>query len=131
MQNVPENLNPLYDAAGTPGPLNGILTALEKEETPWLVIAVDMAFVDEVALESLIAHRNSGTVASCFFNSETRRPEPLLAIWEPRAYPLLLAFSKSGSSPTTFLERHPVTLVEPPHERVLVNVNYCAEVLDG
>lgn len=123
-QGVPENLNPLYDAAGTPGPLNGILTAFQKAKTAWLVVAVDMPFVDALALETLIAGRGSDTLASCFFNRERQSPEPLLAIWEPLAYPQLISFSKQGgSSPRKFLEHNHITLIQPHDERVLVNVN--------
>lgn len=123
-QGVPEILNPLYDAANTPGPLNGILTAFQARKTAWLIFAVDMPFVDEAAIESLIAHRDPSTFATCFRNRETRAPEPLLAIWEPQSYLLLTEFARGGgASPRKFLEMYPVTAIDPPDNRMLANIN--------
>lgn len=123
-QGVPEILNPLYDAANTPGPLNGILTAFQTRETAWLIVAVDMPLVDGSVIETLISHRDPSTLATCFLNRETRAPEPLLAIWEPQSYPLLMAFALSGgASPRKFLETYPVTAIDPPNERILANIN--------
>ena len=37
-------------------------------------------------------------MATCFHNPDTKFPEPLITIWEPRAYPVLLEFLSQGYS---------------------------------
>jgi molybdopterin-guanine dinucleotide biosynthesis protein A len=124
-QNIPSALNPLPDVAGVGGPLNGIMTALAHRRVAWLVVAIDMPFVDGTAIEALIKERDTSRIATCFYNKETGRPEPLLALWEPPAYELLQEYVRDGGfSPRQFLSRQTVKMIDPPHERLLVNVNH-------
>ena len=75
----------------------------------WLTVAVDMPFVDELALERLVAGRDKTKMATCYYNRETRQPEPLLTLWESIAYNPLLSFAENGNiSPREFLKTHPV-----------------------
>jgi molybdenum cofactor guanylyltransferase len=124
-QNVPAHLNPIIDAYDIPGPLNGILSAFSlNASTAWLAIAVDMPFVNDQAIEALLSGRDKTKVATCFRSPQTQQPEPLLTLWEPAAYPLLQKFAEERNvSPREFLKRHPVKLIEPPDERMLLNFN--------
>ena len=124
-QNVPAHLNPIIDAYNMPGPLNGILSAFRSNATAaWLTIAVDMPFVNDQAIETLLSSRDETKVATCFHNPKTQQPEPLLTLWETMAYPLLQKFAERGNvSPREFLKTHPVKLIEPPDERILINFN--------
>lgn len=124
-QQVPADLNPLVDVYDLHSPMNGILSAFKKSNnTAWLIIAIDMPNVDGPVLELLISNRDTQKAATCFFNPEEKFPEPLLTLWEPKAYPLLLQFVNNGKvSPRDFLKSHPVHLVNPPDNRILKNVN--------
>lgn len=124
-QNVPAHLNPILDAYNITGPLNGILSAfMSKANIAWLAIAVDMPFINDHAIEALLASRDKTKLATCFRNPQTQQPEPLLTVWETTAYPLLLKFAEEGNiSPRDFLMKHPVNLIEPPDERILISFN--------
>lgn len=129
-QALPEGLNPLYDAYPIQGPLNGILSAFRYRRAAWLVVAVDMPFVDDSAIEALITNRDSYACATCFFNNERNAAEPLAALWEPVALPLLVQFAEQGGrSPSKFLATHRVRMVDPPDPRMLLNINSPADAL--
>ena len=125
-QYVPLHLNPLPDGFDFSGPLNGILSAFSfKPDASWLVVAVDMPFVTSAVLQLLISNRDKHKLATCFFNPETQQPEPLLTVWEDKAYSYLMKFAENGSiSPRDFLKSHPVKMIQPPDEKILRNVNY-------
>lgn len=124
-QQVPEQLNPVVDQFDLQSPLNGILTAFKKfPDTAWLTVAVDMPYVDDHVLNTLIAHRAGDKVATCFYNASQKLPDPLLTIWEPAAYPLLLKFTGQGRiSPRDFLSAHHAHMIHPPNDKTLVNIN--------
>jgi molybdopterin-guanine dinucleotide biosynthesis protein A len=128
-QNVPFNLNPIADRFNFRSPLNGILSAFAHEPgVSWLVIAVDMPFVDDYALHRLISSRDKTKMATCFYNAAEKQPEPLLTLWEQSSYPFLLKFAQDGNvSPRDFLNSHPVALINPPNEKTIVNVNFPIE----
>ena len=125
-QDVPSCLNPLHDSFSIEGPLNGILSAFAFRPTrSWLIVAVDMPYVDEDSLRRLIQNRDRTKMATCFYNPQTQQPEPLLTLWETSAHPLLLRFAQSGKkSPREFLRTHPVAMIQPPDNKVLLNFNY-------
>lgn len=125
-QEVASYLNPLRDTFPLEGPLNGILSALAFRPTAgWLIVAVDMPYVDGDALQLLLAERDKTRMATCFFNQDTQQPEPLLTLWESHAWPALKAFAEAGRiSPREFLRTHPVKMIDPPDRRILVNFNY-------
>lgn len=124
-QHVPESLNPLFDAFAIAGPLNGILSAFQLESaTPWLVVAIDMPFVDDAVIEKLFELRDPNKLATCFYNPQTSQPEPLLCLWEAEAKPHLLTFAQAGNlSPREFLKTHPIKVVQAPDPRALINYN--------
>lgn len=124
-QQVPSHLSPLEDSHNVPGPLNGILTALAfMPQVSWLVVAVDMPFVTASSLQFLLANRDKNKLATCFRNAQSGEPEPLLTLWEQDAYSHLLRFTGNGNtSPREFLKSHPVKIILPPDEKVLLNFN--------
>lgn len=128
-QQVPAHLNPLCDAFAIEGPLNGILSAFAfNPGHSWLVIAVDMPYVDAHALGVLLSARDETKMATCFFNPDTQLPEPLLTLWESTAWRSLKAFADEGKiSPREFLRTHPVKMIDPPDRRTLENFNYPQE----
>ena len=125
-QNVPSSLNPITDKFDYTGPINGILSGLQTNpEKAWLIIAVDMPFVDQPSLEFLLKNRQKNKVATCFLHEPENFPEPLLTLWEPAAYPLLVSYAAGGNiSPRLFLESNPVGVLKPPEKKILSNINY-------
>jgi molybdopterin-guanine dinucleotide biosynthesis protein A len=129
-QNVPVFLHPIVDNFDYEGPINGILTGIQTHpEKAWLVIAVDMPFVDLGALEFLLANRDKSKLATCFLNEAENFPEPLLTVWEPTAYAQLKAYAAAGNiSPRMFLESNPIKTVKPADKKVLLNINYPKDI---
>ena len=125
-QHVPPTLNPLYDQSEIRSPMNGILSAFHfSANVSWLIVAVDMPYVDEMALTALLENRDGNKLATCFLNEEVMLPEPLLALWEPAAFPWLSEFTRNGNtSPRDFLKTHPIHCIPPPDNKMLTNFNY-------
>ncbi len=127
---VPTKLNPLPDRFDLAGPLNGILTAFhQNSHCAWLTVPVDMPLIDQSVLEYLLQHRDTSGMATCFFDSDGVNPEPLVAVWEPHAYPLLEKGVMEGQdSPRKFLKQHRVHIIPAPDTRVFININSPAEL---
>ena len=107
------------------GPLIGILSALEAHpEAAWLVMACDLPFAGDAALDFLLARRNPLKMATAFRNPERNWPEPLLALYEPAARPPLLALHGAGlNCPRRALEQLGAELLDPPDSRWIMNAN--------
>lgn len=81
------------------GPYGAILSAFrEFPNQAWLTIACDLPLLNAASLKLLVESRDPSKLATCFHNPETKFPEPLITIWEPRAYPVLLEFLSQGYS---------------------------------
>ncbi len=106
-------------------PISGILSAFEYDnQTAWLALACDMPQVSEESLEILIEHRNTEKIATAFYNPEINAPEPLITIYESKAYPLLNDYIKTGhKSPKLFLQKNDVQLIYTEEKSFLKNVN--------
>jgi molybdopterin-guanine dinucleotide biosynthesis protein A len=117
--------NPLYDKFDFKSPLNGILSALEtNNRVAWLSLPVDMPFINEAAINFLLSHRDPLKTATCFFDSEGENPEPLFAIWEPKAHSLLIQYYEDGRrSARGFLQTHDIRLLKSPDPKIHININ--------
>ncbi|MEO1517265.1 MAG: NTP transferase domain-containing protein [Bacteroidota bacterium] len=113
------------------GPYGAILSAFRQQpDYAWLVVAVDLPLLGPHALEQLLAARNPSKVATAFYNPETDFPEPLITIWEPRAYPILLQFLAQGHScPRKVLINSDIELVTLEDPAVLMNANRPEDVV--
>ena len=107
------------------GPYGGILSAFREDPTcAWLVIATDLPKLDKDTLKQLIDGRNSSKMATCFHNPATKFPEPLLTLWEPRSYPILLSFLANGySCPRKVLINGEIEELQITQHEALLNVN--------
>lgn len=108
------------------GPFNGILSAHNKHpEVAWLVLACDLPLVDLEALEQLVSERDSTKFATTFSATENPLPEPVCAIWEPKALTKAIAYLEAGNGtcPRKFLINNDTKLVFPSNENVLFNAN--------
>jgi molybdopterin-guanine dinucleotide biosynthesis protein A len=111
------------------GPIAGISAALaEHPDAAWLVLACDLPFLDAATLDLLIARRDPGRDATAFRSSHDGLPEPLCAIFEPRARAAIAAQLAGGRNcPRQFLINADTLLLEQPNPRALDNVNTVAE----
>lgn len=111
------------------GPMGGILSALRfNPNTAWLTLACDLPFLSEKTLHYLITHRNPHKAATAFLDPKGEFPEPLITIWEPKSYLILLNFLSQGiSCPRKVLINSEVEILESPNRKELFNVNYPEE----
>ncbi len=125
LASMPEGHRVLSDSFLGLGPYGAILSAFRKDpNSAWLVVACDLPFVDRAGLQYLIDHRDTSSVATAFHNPATNFPDPLLTLWEPRAYPVLLQFLAQGySCPRKVLINSPVQNIKAPNDQLLTNVN--------
>jgi molybdopterin-guanine dinucleotide biosynthesis protein A len=120
----------IVDRGGVEGPIAGIGAALaEHPAAAWLVLACDLPFLDAQTLDKLVAARRASTIAIAFKSSHDGLPEPLCAIYEPAARPLLEAHIAAGRNcPRKFLiNTAGVELLDQPNARALDNVNTVEE----
>jgi len=81
------------------GPYGGILSAFRQDpNSAWLTVPCDVPLLGWDVLKKLIDERDPSKLATCFHNEETNFPEPLITLWEPRAYGTMLHFLAQGQS---------------------------------
>lgn len=117
--------NIIVDSIDDLGPYGAILSAFrEYPNSAWLVIACDLPLLSKESISQLITNRDPSKIATAFNNEKTGFPEPLITIWEPKAYPLLLHFFSLGySCPRKVLINSNIKLVDPTNNDELRNVN--------
>lgn len=110
-------------------PIVGIVSAFNHNPNiAWLVVACDMPFVDEKAIELLIKKRNSEKFATAFENPEEHFPEPLLTIYEPKIFPKLQeAINEGRKSPMKVLQNLNVELLQAFDNQWIMNINTLEE----
>lgn len=115
----------VIDAYDWPGPMNGILSAFQQHpETAWLVVACDMPLLSTRSLDALVKGRNPAKLATAFYDSDGRFPEPLLCIWEASSKLIIeKAIAVGQWSPRKFLMMNDTHLLTAPDIRELLNVN--------
>lgn len=116
----------LPDTFADLGPYGAILSAFrEHPNAAWLVIACDLPLLDASTLQQLVQARQPSKIATAFKSpAQDGMPEPLIAIWEPKSYMVLLQFLAQGySCPRKVLLNSDVHLIEPAKQEALTNVN--------
>jgi molybdopterin-guanine dinucleotide biosynthesis protein A len=94
------------------------------------VLACDLPLLDSDTVRHLVSHRNSYSLATSYENPHDNLPEPLICIWEPKSYPVLLSFLADGySCPRKVLRNTDVTLITAIEANALTNVNTEEDVL--
>ncbi|MES2809309.1 MAG: NTP transferase domain-containing protein [Bacteroidota bacterium] len=124
-QQIAEDYKTLPDTFIDLGPYGAILSAFrEQPDSAWLVVACDMPLLDVDTLNYLIANRDTSAIATTYKSDFDGFPEPLITIWEPKSYPVLLAFLAQGHScPRKVLINSNTTVLEPLNADALSNVN--------
>ncbi|UAY56698.1 NTP transferase domain-containing protein [Arachidicoccus terrestris] len=107
------------------GPLGGILTALSSDKAfAWLVVACDLPLLNEATLQLLLNNRDRSKTATAFLSPYDGLPEPLITIWEPDSYSVLLESLDRGiSCPRKVLINSDIKSVIPVEPDALMNVN--------
>jgi molybdenum cofactor guanylyltransferase len=115
----------IVDCVAGKGPIVGIRSALAAHpKAAWLVLACDLPFLSDAAIETLLQARDPKTLATAYKSAYDGLPEPLCAIWEPAAAPVLADYQAGGGEcPRKFLIRHGARLRDPVDPRALDNVN--------
>lgn len=115
----------IVDSVDGAGPLVGIRSALASNpHVAWLVIACDLPFLSDAALEQLLTERDPAAFATAYRSTFDKLPEPLCTLWEPSAAAALTAFlAGGGHCPRKFLIHHNVKLLEPRDFHALDNIN--------
>jgi len=106
------------------GPFGAICSAFQHDpNVAWLVLATDLPYVDESLIRKLLESRDPSKVATAVKGTKKEFPEPLVTIWEPKAYPVMLQFLTQGiSCPRKVLINSDVKLVETD-DAYIYNVN--------
>jgi len=107
------------------GPYGAILSAFRQQpDKAWLVVACDLPLLDSETLGYLVENRDVSAIATAFKSEENEFPEPLITIWEPKSYPVLLSFMAQGySCPRKVLINTEPKLLQTPVPGALTNVN--------
>ena len=115
----------IVDSVLSKGPIVGIRSALAAHpKAAWLVLACDLPFLSDDAIEVLLRHRDTSRFATAYRSAHDGLPEPLCAIWEPSAAQALEDYQAAGGHcPRKFLIRYGAHLLDLPDPRALDNVN--------
>ena len=119
-----QGLAQIHDTHLGLGPLSGLLSAFQaRPEASWLVVACDLPGVAHATLAHLLEGRNPFRFATAFRGYQ-ELPEPLCAIYEPKARSRLYQFLAAGyDCPRKMLIHSPIALLDPPHRDQLSNLN--------
>lgn len=106
------------------GPIGGILSAMNKfPDKSWLVLAIDLPFVNYDCLDYLIKNRSYSHDATAYKSSSDGLPEPLCAIWEAKALDSIKEFVRNKKCPRKYLINHNTKLLDLPDKKFLDNIN--------
>ena len=106
------------------GPFGGICSAFQKDpNSAWFVLATDLPFVNAHLINLLLEKRDTSKVATAVKGKNKQFPEPLITIYEPKAYPVLLHYLAQGySCPRKMLINSDVAIVEV-EDMLIRNIN--------
>ena len=110
--------------------MGGILRAFDADpNAAWLVVACDLPLLQTPVLKHLVAERDPSKVATAYRAHGNQLPEPLCAIYEPAAAPILREWlAQDRRCPRKVLitldeQEGAVRLLDLPGENPLDNAN--------
>lgn len=123
------NTPTITDAFVGLGPFGALLSAFQAQpDSAWLVVACDLPLLDSSTVDFLVKARCVRKIATAFQSPRDEFPEPLITIWEPKAYLVLLSFLAQGySCPRKVLINSDPAIVQAPNPAALQNVNTPAD----
>jgi len=116
----------LVDSYQGIGPYGAILSAFQfRRNRAWLVVACDLPLIDRSTLTYLMANRDVRKMATTFQSPFDGLPEPLITIWEPKSYPILLDYLSIGINcpRKALIKANDACILQPPDADALINVN--------
>jgi molybdopterin-guanine dinucleotide biosynthesis protein A len=116
----------LVDSYSGIGPYGAILSAFKfKPDSAWLIVACDLPLIDKNVLAYLIENRNPSKMATTFQSPHDGLPEPLITIWEPKSYAMLLDYLSQGYTcpRKVLIKSNDVLILKSPDADSLLNVN--------
>ena len=124
VQNDSRKPDEIHDAFLNLGPFGGICSAFQKDpNSAWLVLATDVPFVNNELIQLLKEKRNPSKVATAIKGKSKDFPEPLITIYEPKAYTKLLQYLAQGySCPRKMLINSDVEIIEVD-DALIRNIN--------
>lgn len=122
---IKEDHRTIADSFTGLGPYGAILSAFRQDpNSAWLITACDQPYLTKATLDFLISRRNPSKTATAFYNPDTDFPEPLITIWEPKAYAHLLFYLSQGySCPRKVLINTDIEMIHLEDPSILNNVN--------
>ena len=107
------------------GPLAGILSAMDLfPKRNWLVVACDLPNLDATTIEYLLGHWEKTQPMTAFQSVLDGMPEPLCAIYQSVARPIIDSFVAQGiHCPRKILLNAPTCLLTQPNPGALHNIN--------
>lgn len=107
------------------GPFGALLSAFRSDpDAAWLVTACDQPLLKRRHLQTLIDRRDASKMATCYYNPETDFPEPLITLWEPKAYSRLLQFLSLGyACPRKVLINSNINMIKTEDSSFMKNAN--------
>jgi molybdopterin-guanine dinucleotide biosynthesis protein A len=114
VHNLSEKMAEISDKFLNLGPFGGICSAFQKDpNAAWFVLATDVPFINDNIIQLVLKHRNPSKVATAIKGKNKEFVEPLITIYEPKAYPILLQYLAQGySCPRKVLINSDVEIVE-------------------
>lgn len=124
-----ESYPTLFDGYNDLGPTGGILTALQKfPEANWIVVACDLVYFNEQAVEALLSNLDENSPATCYRNLQKGFPEPLCAIYTPSARAIFEEALKNNiRCPVSILKTSNLKLIDQEGVVNLANINTLEE----
>jgi len=105
------------------GPMAGLLTAFDYQETDWLVIAIDYPLVTKEDVEKLTQPHTG--LSSVYFHPDTEFYEPFLACYRQEFKCLLTAeYELGNTSMQNLLRRADIHKIIPENLNLLKSVDY-------
>ncbi len=116
----------LIDSYTGIGAYGAILSAFKSQpEAAWFVVACDLPLLDNATLEYLIQNRSAEKMATTFQSPFDGLPEPLITIWEPQSFEVILSFLANGYTcpRKVLIKSNNAHILQPPDADALMNVN--------
>jgi molybdopterin-guanine dinucleotide biosynthesis protein A len=120
------NYKILVDSYTGIGPYGAILSAFKvRPDLAWLVVACDLPLIDKSILSYLLENRNPSAMATTFQSPFDGLPEPLVTIWEPGSFAVLLSYLSNGYTcpRKVLIKTNSAHILQPTDEDSLMNVN--------
>lgn len=122
--------NTIVDLNEYRGPLNGILSAHKAHpNVAWLVLACDLPLLQKEVVAQLVSHRDPSRTATAMATKDSKLPEPLIAVWEPKGLVEAKAYMDKAQSscPRKYLINSDTKLIYPKQDEWLYNANTLEE----